>query len=329
MVETIMFTHNDLDGIGCGVIHKAVFGKDAETYYCGYHNVDEVIAKTLENVKEQYTAGFPKIIISDLGITPETAKLVDNYQGEKVLLDHHKTNLWIAEQYDWATVDLEASGTLLVYEHLNIDEEYRDFAIHVDDYDRWIHSLPKSKELNRLYYLIGIDRFEERFLTNPQIKFTEAERLLLDLEEENIEHYTNKVEKGLKVYELSDEKRFAIGFAERYQSEVAHELIQRLELDAIALIDVNYKKISFRSKPNFDVGAIAKGLGGGGHKNASGVNFAYKDISDFHGNKYPLIGVLNSLNDMTFELFWRFNRIYESTEYAELEKVFIGERGEN
>lgn len=329
MVETIMFTHNDLDGVGCGVLHKAVFGKYAETYYCGYHNVDEVITKTLKNIKERYTAGFPKIIISDLGITPETAEIVNDYQGDKVFLDHHKTNLWLAEEYEWATVDLEASGTLLVYEYLNVSDDYRDFAIHVDDYDRWVHALPKSKELNRLYYLIGIDRFEERFLTNPKVEFDKAERLLLELEDENIERYTGKVEKGLKIYELSDEKRFAIGFAERYQSEVAHGLLERLDLDAIALIDVNYKKISFRSKSNFDVGTIAKGLGGGGHKNASGVNFAYKDIRDFHGSKYPLIGVLNTLNDMVFELFFRFNRIYESIEYAELEKVFSGERGEN
>lgn len=319
MNQTIMFSHNDLDGIGCGVLHKVVYGKEAETYYCGYNNVDEVIIKTLQNVQENYFT-LPKIIISDLGIKPETAKLIDAYKGEKVFLDHHKTNLWIAEQYDWATVNLEESGTLLVYKYLNVPENYREFALHVDDYDRWIHALPKSIELNRLYYLIGIDRFEERFLTNPDVDFTESEKLLLELEEENIERYTKKIETGLTIYEMLGDKRIGVGFAERYQSETAHELINRLELDAIALVDVNSRKVSLRSKADFDIGSIAKYLGGGGHKNAAGVGFNYGRIDDFHGSKYPLFGVTQHLEAMIFELYRKVNQAFESIETEAIEK---------
>ncbi|WP_201763514.1 DHH family phosphoesterase [Chengkuizengella marina] len=54
------------------------------------------------------------------------------------------------------------------------------------------------------------------------------------------------------------------------------------------MIDANNRKISMRSKPNIDVGEIAKRLGGGGHKNAAGVEFNYESIDDFHGSKYSL-----------------------------------------
>ena len=320
-----MFSHNDLDGVGCGILHKAAFGRFAETYYCGYHNVDEVIAKTLQNVRERSNER-PMIIISDLGIKPETAQLVDAYEGDKVLLDHHKTNHWLAEKYDWAIIDEDASGTLAVFNYFDeVPRHYGEFALMVDDYDRWVHKFPKSKELNRLYYIVGIDRFEERFLSNEKVEFNETELLLLELEEETIENYTDRVEKGLSVYTTVGDKRIGIGFAERYQSEVAHELIDRLELDAIALIDINYKKISFRSKPNFDVGSIAKRLGGGGHKNASGTSFDYKNIDDFHGSKYPLYGVYDSLENMIFSLFWKVKESFEYIETEAIEKVLVGD----
>jgi uncharacterized protein len=321
--NAIMFTHNDLDGIGGGILFKAALGSQAEVHYCGYHNVDEKINQRLDEL--EISGDLPFIVVADLGIKPETAARLDRYKGEKRWLDHHKTNIELAANYDWATIDVEASGTLLVFgEFENVPRKYRDFAIHVDDYDRWIHSLPKSKELNRLYFILGIDRFEFRFLKNEKVDFDNNELLLLELEEETIERYTNKVERGLTVYELAGDKRIGIGFAERYQSEVAHNLLDAMDLDAIALIDVNYRKISFRSKADFDIGSIAKRLGGGGHKNAAGAEFNYGRIDDFHGNKYPLIGVFQNFQSMIFELYWKVKRTFEAIETEEIEKLFKG-----
>lgn len=322
-MRTIMFTHNDLDGVGCGILHKVGFGVTAETYYCGYHNVDEKIQNRLEELKTSNE--LPMIIISDLGITEETAEMVDKYEGKKILLDHHVTNEWIAEKYDWAIVDKEASGTLLVFNQFDeIPRNYLDFALHVDDYDRWVHNLLKSKDLNRLLYIVGIERFEERFLYDDRMDFNHSELLLLELEQENIERYVDKVEKGLIVRYLNDDKRFGVAFADRYQSEVAHELMNRMNLEAIALIDVNFKKISFRSKSNIHVGEIAKRFKGGGHKNAAGVSFAYEEsIEDFNGNKYPLLGVYQNLVGTLYELSWKFKQTYEEIENEAISQLFV------
>lgn len=314
MKQTIMFTHSDLDGVGCGILHKAAFGEDAETHYLTYYNADEVIVNRIKEI-EKNGSYHPTVIISDLGIKPETAAVVERYRGQKVLLDHHKTNLWLQEKYSWATIDVDASGTLLVYRYLEdkISSEYLDFALHVDDYDRWIHALPKSKQLNRLLVILRIERFEKRMLMNPKVEFNATEQLLLEIEQERIQDAADKVEKGITVYMLPDAKRIGIGFADQYQSEIANDLIERLNLDAIALIDVNYKKISFRSKPDFDVSVIAHGLGGGGHKNASGVEFNYRYVEDFHGSKYPLIGVYHDLQNIKFDLFMAFEKVYKKT----------------
>lgn len=322
--NAIMFTHNDLDGIGCGILFKAAIGYNAEVHYCGYYNVDEKINARLDELQAE--GQTPQIVISDLGIKPETAERLDRYAGEKFMLDHHKTNRWIDEQFDWAIIDEEASGTLLVFDRVEgIPEKYRDFAIRVDDYDRWVHNYPDSKQLNRLFFILGIDRFEDRCLkaANP-IEFTDVDNLLLELEDDNIDRYINKLEKGIKVYEFSGDRKVGIVFADHYQSEAGHELMNRLELDAIALIDANYRKISFRSEPHFDVGEIAKRLGGGGHKNAAGVEFNYGRIDDFHGHKYPLFEFFDSFNRTVFELFWKFKNVFESIENEAIEEMFKG-----
>ncbi|MFS1513418.1 hypothetical protein VQL36_13380 [Chengkuizengella sp. SCS-71B] len=249
--NAIMFTHNDLDGIVCGILFQSVIGYGAEVNYCGYYNVDEKIIKVLDHI-ERRTNEHPQIIISDLGIKPETAECVDRYEGEKILLDHHKTNRWIQEKYDCAIIDEEASGTLLVFDYIEgIPDRFRDFAIRVDDYDRWVHAYPDSKRLKCLFYVLGIERFVDRCLnlTNPII-FTESDELLLELGEEAIERYIHILEKGIVIYELTGDKQLGVVFADRYQSEAGHELLNRLNLDAIIMIDANNRKISMRSKPH-------------------------------------------------------------------------------
>lgn len=326
MKETIMFTHNDLDGVGCGILHKAGFGMNAETHYCGYHNVDEKIVKTLKRIKAESTT-FPTIIISDLGIKTETAELLDRYEGEKIMLDHHVTNLWLADRYEWATIDTEASGTLLVFNYFEeVPRRFSQFALLVDDFDRWVHAYPDSKQLNRLFFLMGIKRFENRCLTTrtPE-KFYKFDKLMLEIEDESIEHYIAKLERNTVVYDLDGDKKLGIVFADRYQSEAGHELLDRLELDVVALIDANQRKISLRSVDSFDIGSIAKRLGGGGHKNAAGVEFKYKTVDDFNSRKYPLYGLQTGRADMLFTLYRKIREEYVAIENEAIESLMRGE----
>lgn len=319
--NSIMFSHTDLDGIGGGIIFKATLGSLSEVHYCNYDEVDEKIIKRLDELEKK--AEKPFILIADLGIKPETAERLDRYTGEKRWLDHHRTNIELASKYDWATVDTEACGTLLVFNEFdNIPRKYLDFVLHVDDYDRWIHALPKSMELNRLLYILGIERFEERFVFDERIEFNHTENLLLELEEENIAFYTDKVEKGMIVRKLVDDKLLGIAFAEKYKSEIAQELMNRKNLDAIALIDVNSRSVSLRSKGDLNVGEIAKRLGGGGHKNASGISYNYGFIEDFNSVKYPLFGLYDYTKSVLHEMAWIFYKTYEEIETESIRKLF-------
>lgn len=42
-----LFSHTDLDGIGCGILAKLAFGKDVDISYCDYDNIDSSFIKNV------------------------------------------------------------------------------------------------------------------------------------------------------------------------------------------------------------------------------------------------------------------------------------------
>jgi nanoRNase/pAp phosphatase (c-di-AMP/oligoRNAs hydrolase) len=103
-----------------------------------------------------------------------------------------------------------------------------------------------------------------------------------------------------------------IGFADRFQSEVANDLLHEFDLDAVALIDINGQKVSMRSKANFDVGSIAKELGGGGHKNAAGLEFD------------KIVDVRDCRVDMIAQLYANIRVAHQKAETRAIEAMFEG-----
>ena len=38
-----LFTHTDLDGIGCAILAKLAFGEEVDIEYCDYDNINEKV----------------------------------------------------------------------------------------------------------------------------------------------------------------------------------------------------------------------------------------------------------------------------------------------
>lgn len=282
MTRNILFSHNDLDGIGSGIIFKKLFGSNSEVHYVGNHEVD---SKVQDKLRELSSIGtYPSIYLTDISPNEESAEMLDGYPGEVVMLDHHESALGIAHKYKWATVDVNRCGTKLLYEYLiPLDtqfrlEPYHHFVKNVNDYDMWIRNLPLSAQLNRLFYILGIERFESRMLDNPSVRLSNEEVLLLTLEDETYERYLRRVKNGIEIFEWNGGTTFGVAYADRFHSEVAHELIEFYNIDAIALVDINSLKVSLRSRDYINVSKIAKEFGGGGHPNASGFSVNIKTV---------------------------------------------------
>ncbi|KGR76668.1 DHH family phosphoesterase [Ureibacillus sinduriensis] len=299
-----LLTHNDLDGVGCGILAKLAFGQDVRIRYNSIASLKREIEFFLDSdSKETF------LFITDLSPDEENERRLQSYYSEHgniQLIDHHKTALHL-DDYEWGYVvvkDTEGnltSATSLFYEYLVsmnylvATEAVSEFVELVRQYDTWEwekNNNQKAHSLNSLFYLVSIDEFEEtmieRLSTNSHFDFDEFEKRLLNMEEDKIERYIKRKKREIVQAKVRDYYAGVI-YAESYHSEVGNELGKEYgHLDYIVILNMGGKKISYRTiHDHVDVSEIAAIYGGGGHQKASGSSItdeAYKDyvLDTFH-----------------------------------------------
>ena len=120
-----LFTHTDLDGIGCAILAKLAFGDNVNIEYCNYDNINESVKKFINGEINN----IDMCNITDISINDELANEIDKTFTRFHLLDHHPTALDL-NKYNWCQVLIEneethikTSGTELYY-HWLISNEY-------------------------------------------------------------------------------------------------------------------------------------------------------------------------------------------------------------
>ena len=293
-----LLSHNDLDGVGCGILAKLAFGKQVKVRYNSIASLNREVEWFLEN-DDKNTFLF----ITDLSVNDENErKLNDFYQsdGRVQLLDHHKTALHFNE-YEWGHVVVEdeegklTSATSLFYEHLvsnqllKPSEGIAEFVELVRQYDTWEwekNENAHAQRLNALFYLITIEEFEEkmlsRLMTDDHFRFDEFENKILDMEENKIERYIRRKRRELIQTQVGNYLA-GIVYAESYHSELGNELGKEYpHLDYIAILNIGGKRLGFRTvHDHVDVSEVAGTFGGGGHAKASGSSLTKEAYAQF------------------------------------------------
>lgn len=310
-----LFTHTDLDGVGCAIVGNLAFGDNINIEYCGYNDIDQKVVDFFKNhdIKE-----YDAIFITDISVSEKVAKMIESIAPDRVvLLDHHAT----AEKlnvYEWANVIVTehnmkekrnqlTSGTSLFFNYLNeqgliqLDdfefEEAAEFVEEVRRYDCWewknVYGDYFAKELNDLFGLLGRYKFVDRFSKNCSINLNKTEKTLLEIERKRVDYYLNTKRRELVKREFwaNEVEYFTIGvvFVEQYHSEVGNVLAdENPDCEFIVMITPGSKKLSFRRNEKNDVhlGRIAElfvddnGRTGGGHPPAAGASFKSKQLDE-------------------------------------------------
>lgn len=292
-----LFTHTDLDGIGCAVLAKYAFHDDVlQIEYCDNGEVDEKILRFLSD-----TTAKGICCITDISMSEKVAELIEADNGKRVefhLLDHHPTAEFL-NRYKWADVveahqnGMRICGTELFYEwlikngYLEDKPEIRKFVNLVRDYDtwRWAELGEEGKickQVNDLFYLYGKDEFITQCLSQIKQKIfpylTLENRAALKAEQKNVDHYVEEKNETITAMRLQGYD-CGLVFADRYFSELGNRLaIMHPELDIIVMIDMD-GIISYRTvKENINLGEFARAYGGGGHAKAAGSQFTSKEV---------------------------------------------------
>lgn len=293
-----LFTHNDLDGVSCGILAKYAFKDNIDVQYHSVNSLDYQVEKFINEHGNQTSH---QLYITDLSVNKENEIGLSEYsaKGGKIkLIDHHKTALHF-NQYEWGDVKVEesegrlASATSLFYSYLvnqnliHSTTALDEYVELVRQYDTWEWEKKeniKAKRLNDLLYMQSINEFEENMLErlkqDEHFSFDEFEEKLLDIEEKKTERYIRRKRRELVQSYIGD---ICVGIvhAESYHSELGNALGKEYpHLDCISILNMGSKKISFRTiHDDIDVSNFASKYGGGGHAKAAGCQLtkeAYK-----------------------------------------------------
>ncbi len=262
-MQTLHISHNDLDGLGCGVLIKKFMHGNIKTVYLGYDDIDQYI--------EDNYHYYDRIIITD--VSPQYGT-VEMLAGEKdvLIIDHHASSDSLKD-FHFTHHDITKCATMLTYEYLLQEgfkaEEYEEFAHCINDIDMWFLKREDSLKMSVLFNLMGLTRMEERFLSTPYTTFTDTEKLLITLEEERRDNYIKKAMRNIETIKDKEGLTFTVVFAESYASELGNYIISEDISDYVILVNAQSKKISLRSRKDIDIRHIAERNGGGGHKNAA------------------------------------------------------------
>ncbi len=265
----ILLTHTDLDGVGCAVLVRGTSSSSVELVENGAIDA---------RVRAVLAGGHSEVLVTDHGLDGDTAALVDGFVaggGRFTLLDHHRSSQQLAA-HAWATVDESRSATGLLYDHLGRPRRFADFARLVEDHDLWRHEDPRSARLSALVGLLGHDRFLARFSADPEVQFSEAEQLLIEHAEGEREDYLKRKLPQARLLELGG-NRWAVCYAEQYQSDLAERLMTELGVAATAIVNPGKRTVSLRGR-GVDVSRLAERFGGGGHARAAAFSFAGSDL---------------------------------------------------
>lgn len=242
---------------------------------------------------------WPKHLMGDLF---QAAKRV-------VWLDHHKTafEMWrgdyfkgIAHYEEHAAkhikLDDNKSGAYLAWEYFHPGIEVPMFIRHIDDYDRWQFQIEGTKELNKALWSApwNFPQWKE-LLESDLTPMYKAGKAILRAHEQNVQSVVKGAARKCSivpaVINSSDSYKapwvwwydeehgdtcgvngLAANCPPHLASDVGHELANQSGTYGLlwSIDKDNRCKCSLRSNGDYDVSAIAKAFGGGGHKNAAG-----------------------------------------------------------
>lgn len=283
-MKDLLISHTDLDGISNNIILNLANRK------YDYHNVEITELKDLlDELLQTDLSIYENIYITDLTVPENYYKIFQEKKLKVQVFDHHETHLYATNYPNtFVTVKLNnrpTCGTELFYEHLkklypildtSLIKSYVELVRQIDTYDL---TSDMPKELGTLKHTYGtkdfIKKITPRLKKNKQLfEFTAFEKRYLKIHKQEEEHFFEKKEKEMQLYEIEGKKCGVVFTGNGNKSELGNRISKNHpEIDLVIIIDTA-KSISYRTaRDDISVSEFASQYGGGGHKKASGSDF--------------------------------------------------------
>ena len=210
------------------------------------------------------------VYVVDFSYSRDTLQHVSD-RCNLVLIDHHKTAMDDLADLPFAHFDMNKSGAVLAWEYIHPNEPIPLLLTYVQDYDLWTKELPHTEE-NKAWrgsFPRTFSGWQEMALAVSRDHSWKATgEAILRYEKLHIKRSV------AQAFEVTIDPYVVLAVNEtQHFSEVAGELAKDSRYPFGACFHVRgdgLKVWSLRSRGDFDVSAVAKLRGGGGHPSAAG-----------------------------------------------------------
>jgi len=264
--ETVVIYHADcLDGLGA-----------AWSAFCKLGNQASYIAARYGDAMPDFGPGAIVYIV-DFSYSPQVLVDASAKAGQIILIDHHITAM---EQYDdffklqalpeniSINFDMSRSGCILTWQHFFHDLKPPKILLHIEDRDLWRFKLDDTREITTALY----EKMPINFAEIGELDLTE----LLAVGRIQLKQFSSMVQRLAKSahnVSVAGQVGLAVNSPSFFSSDLGHLLAEKSGTFGMTYQYDGRKQqwlFSLRSVGDYDVGRLALGFGGGGHKNAAG-----------------------------------------------------------
>lgn len=283
--ETIVIYHkNCLDGFGAAfAIWKAQLPTKLKFIPMDYNERESWITSVRNNIEDWAQKDF---IVVDFSFSNEDTEYLVSISNTFTWLDHHKTAFdnWCGETYlaenskyeykdsrSTIILDNEKSGAVLAWEHFHPYQPLPDALIFIQDRDLWNWHYPDTKAFTRSLSMLPQD-----FKVWEQVLSPNCVTEMITKGEAINEYYAEQLTRSIEATKESCQILGNVGLCCNLPPMFASEAGNVLARESGTFGATWFKdkdgniKWSLRSIGDYDVSAIARSFGGGGHKNAAG-----------------------------------------------------------
>ncbi len=262
-MKTVIYHGNCNDGFCAAWVAWRKFGGDAEYLAYGYNSPPP---KCVDHDVFVLDFSFPRADLLDLKTRAKSL----------LVLDHHKTAEADLEGLDFCQFDMVRSGAGMTWDYFFGGE--RPWIIEaVQDRDLWLWKYPSSKELNASIttWPRAFDYWDAQFGDGRGPDGHGMKRAIDEGRAINryIEQYVDEMCERARMVEFEGYTVPCVNVPYKGISEICGKLAESAAFSLGWAQEKSGRFVySLRSRGDFDVSAIAKKYGGGGHKNAAGFN---------------------------------------------------------
>ena len=301
MKPLIIYHSSCADGFGAAFAAWLKLGDEAEYVPCQYGQVKNVADLNSILSSADIPFGEGEVYVLDFSFPKDVMEWLFKEVKRVVWLDHHKSafEMWCGgipesghyglsmggiNQAHFITLDNNKSGAYLAWEYFHLGTEVPMFIRHIDDYDRWAFKIEGTKAFNKGLWSHTPWSFAlwKHISTNKVAfkKVIDEGEAILRAHEQNVQSVVKGAARGCGIITHSCDgfqtlfPGLTANCPPHLASDVGHELAnQSGTYGLLWYVDKDNRcKCSLRSNGDYDVSAIARNFGGGGHRNAAGFS---------------------------------------------------------